>query len=548
MEIFSVESLSFSYPDAEKTALSDVSFKINRGEFVVLCGKSGCGKTTLLRLLKPELSPFGDKNGRVLFMGNDIDALSTRDSAQKIGFVMQNPDSQVVTDRVMQELAFGLESLGCDSEEIRRKIAEISNFFGIDSFITSETSQLSGGQKQLLGLASVMVMNPEVIILDEPSSQLDPISTDSFFSILRRINEHFGTTVILCEHRLEECFAMADKVICLEDGYVKFVESPKKASEMLFKTDMRKALPSAVRIFGDKANEVEMPITVKEGRAFLREKFKDSVAKITPYENQNCNAIELKDVWFRYEKSAPDILKGLDFSVRQGDIVCVLGSNGTGKSTLLKVISKLAKPYKCKAKILDKPISSYKSNSLYNGVISVLFQDARTVFTADTVIENYRQSCKAFNLDSDKTIKNISELLSIGHLLERHPLDLSGGELQKCALGRVLISDPKILLLDEPTKGIDAFSKAEIGKLLKELSSRGMTIVVVTHDVEFSAEYADMCCMLFDGQIVSTAPPVQFFSANNFYTTPACTIAKGVIKNAVTVSAVRGCLSEVSKP
>ncbi len=545
MEIFTVKNLNFSYPNSETPVLNSCSFSVNKGEFVLLCGMNGCGKTTLLRLLKPEISPFGDLSGDILFNGSPLSGLSLRESAEKIGFVMQNPNSQVVTDSVMQELAFGLENLGISADEIRRKIAEISNFFGIDNWISRKTFELSGGQKQILSLASVLIMNPDVIILDEPSAQLDPVSADNFFSLLRRINRRFGTTIILCEHRLEDCFSMADKVIYLENGQIMFVENPQIAGEKLYKTPMKLSLPSSVRIFGDKVSEGKLPLNVKDGREFLRENCGESSVEITEFDSNGDDVVNLKDIWFRYEKNSDDVLNGVNLKVKKGEILSILGGNGAGKTTLLKVVSKLLKPYACKGKILDRDYKSYKSNSLYNGVISVLSQEPQSLFCSKKVRLDYEQSCKAFDLDKNVAIPKIAKQLGIENLLDRHPMDLSGGEIQKCALGRILISSPKILLLDEPTKGLDAFSKAEIGKILKNLSRDGITIVIVTHDVDFSAEYSDECCLLFRGEIVSWDCPQRFFSENQFYTTPARIISKEKISNAVTVEQVRKCIGVV---
>lgn len=529
MEIFRVENLSFSYPDAEKKAVDGVTFCVNKGDLVVLCSKSGGGKTTLLRLLKPELSPFGEKSGEVFFDG---EALSEKNSS-KIGFVLQNPDTQVVTDKVMHELAFGLENMGVAPVEIRRRIAEMASFFGIDDWFSKETSQLSGGQKQILSLASVMVMRPDVLILDEPSSQLDPVSTENFFNTLRRINEQFGTTIILSEHRLEECFSMADKVLYLDNGRLTFEGEPQTACKVLYKTDMRLALPSASRIFGGENSLEKLPITVKEGREILLGNYKKSEAELEARDICNENSIEIKDLWFRYEKGSADILKGLELEVKKGEICCVLGGNGAGKTTLLNVISKLSKAYHGSVRLMGKKISDYKGNSLYNGEVGLLPQNPKNVFSSKTVRADFEESCKALNKDK-KIIEEISQLLSVSHLLDKHPFDLSGGEIQKCALGRVLISDPEILLLDEATKGLDAFSKAEIGRIIKELSDKGKTVVIVTHDTEFSAEFSDNCCLLFDGEIVAKDVPQRFFTENYFYTTSSASIARDVVKNAVT--------------
>lgn len=533
MEIFRVENLSFSYPDADKKALSEVSFCVNKGEFVVLCSKSGGGKTTLLRQLKPELTPFGEKSGEIYFNGAKL----SKDNSSEIGFVLQNPETQVVTDKVISELAFGLENYGVEPSEIRRRIAEMSSFFGIDSWISKQTSQLSGGQKQILSLASVMVMRPQVIILDEPSSQLDPVSTENFFNTLRRINQQFATTIILSEHRLEECFSMADKVLYLEEGRLVLNAKPEIACKELYKTDMRVALPSASKIFGGETFLEKLPLTVREGREIILSGYKKTEAKLVEREISSENAVLIKDLWFRYEKNTPDILKGVELEVKKGEICCVLGGNGAGKTTLLNVISKLSKAYHGTVKLFGKKITDFKGNSIYKGTVGVLPQNPKNLFSSKTVREDFVESCKALG-KNEEIIEEIAVKLSFENLLDRHPLDLSGGEIQKCALGRVLISDPEILLLDEATKGLDAFSKKEIGGILKSLSESGKTIVFVTHDTEFSAEFADSCCLLFDGEIVSKDIPQRFFSQNYFYTTSSASISRDVVKNAVTPSQV----------
>ena len=534
MEIFRVKNLSFSYPEADKKALDDVNFSVNSGEFITLCGKSGSSKTTLLKLLKPQLSPKGDKNGEILYKGNDLYTTENAVTATKIGYVMQNTETQIVCDTVIKELAFGLENMCANPFEIKRRIAEISAFFGIEEWVLKNTNELSGGQKQIVSLASVLVMNPEVIILDEPTSQLDPVATDTFFSLLEKINRQFGITIILSEHNLEQCFPMSDRVIFLDEGKIVCDDTPKNACRKILKTDLKKALPSATRIF---ENENNLPISVREGREIILGGYEKTTCPIVEKQNDNEEIISLKDVWFRYEKNGKDVLKGLDLSVKKGEILAILGSNGSGKTTLLNVISKLRKAYKGSVKLKNTAISSYKGNSLYRGIVGFLPQNPKTVFSNDTVREDFLESCKVLSKD-ESVIDEISKKLSISHLLDRHPFDLSGGEIQKCALGRVMISNPEILLLDEPTKGLDAFYKSELSEIFTKLSEEGKTILIVTHDLEFSANTAHSCAMLFDGEIVCKDTPQKFFYENYFYTTSCASIAKDVVKNAVTVSQV----------
>ncbi|HOO26313.1 MAG TPA: ATP-binding cassette domain-containing protein, partial [Clostridiales bacterium] len=349
MEIFRVENLSFKYPQAKSKALDGLNFSVESGEFVTLCGQSGCGKTTLLRLLKPELSPHGEKEGAVFYRGGALEDFDRADTAAEIGFVLQQPESQIVTDRVWHELAFGLENLGLPTEVIRRRVGEMAGFFGIEEWFNKDVEELSGGQKQLLNLASVMVMQPKVLILDEPTSQLDPIAAADFIYTLQRLNRELGLTVILSEHRLEDVFPVADRVMVMDEGKIAAFDNPRKIASALKKADtdhpMLKALPCAVRIFDSLKSKGDSPLTVKEGRLFLEENYKSDTKELPAEKPEGSDeyAAKLKDVWFRYEKNTPDVLRGLNLSVKVGEHYCILGGNGTGKTTSLNVLSGLNK-------------------------------------------------------------------------------------------------------------------------------------------------------------------------------------------------------------
>lgn len=545
MEIFRVENLSFAYPDAVENALSDVSFTVNSGEIVLLCGKSASSKTTLLKLLKPQLSPKGKMSGKIFFMNTPLEELSQSDLAQKIGFVMQSPDAQTVCDTALAELSFGLESVGAPSELIRRRVAETVAFFGIDGWLDRRVCELSGGMKQLLGLASVMTMQPDVIIFDEPTAQLDPVSTENFFDILRKINRRFGTTVIISEHNLEECFQLADKVIFLENGRASAIGRPEIAAEKILKTDMKSALPASAVIFEDTADNI--PLNVREARQILSEGFCCEVCKINKRKLSEEQAVSLKNVWFRYEKNSKDVLKGISLTVNRGEICTVVGTNGSGKTTLMSVIAKLSKAYRGEVCVFGKKLSEYKSRELYNGCLAYLPQNPKRVFTESSVKADIEESCKALGV-SFETAVDICRMFKVEHLLEKHPNDLSGGELQKCALAKVLISKPKILLLDEPTKALDGFYKSALCENLKRLSREGITIITVTHDLAFASEISDKCCLLFDGEITSQGNPQEFFSENYFYTTPSACISRGIIENAVTPEQVKKSLVKKKEP
>lgn len=547
MEILSIKDLTFSYPNKENFALQNVNLSINSGDFVVVCGQSGSGKTTLLRMLKKEIAPHGEKQGAVYYKGEDVEKLDDKISAQKIGFVFQKPDQQIVTDKVWHELAFGLESLGYDSDYIRLRVGEMANYFGITSLFRKKTTELSGGQKQLMNLASVMAMSPDVIILDEPTSQLDPITANDFITTLKKINDELGLTVIIIEHRLQEVFPIADKVAVMEDGKVICYDTPRYVCEKLSNHPMSQGFPSAVRIWQKSGSKGECPLTVKEGRNFINSNFSERKLPLRNTIPNTEDIITLKDVFFRYEKGGNDILSGTNLSIKKGEHFCILGGNGSGKTTTLKILAGLLKPYRGKV-IIDNNKMTKKTTADFNRLgVAMLPQNPESVFLKSRVIDDYTELCKIKGIEKsayEDKINSVAEKLGIKDLLENHPYDLSGGEIQKCALGKVLISEPKILLLDEPTKGVDAYSKIALSKILQEIKSGGVTIITVTHDVEFASIVADRCGLFFDGEVLSSLVPQEFFSKNNFYTTASSRISRDKFVNAVTVDDVVSLIKE----
>lgn len=525
MEKIKIKNLIFSYPNSEKKALDDINLTVNQGEFVTICGKSGCGKSTLLRHLKPILTPHGKTSGEIYFDGKSIYDLSDREQAENIGFVMQNPDNQIVTDKVWHELVFGLESLGINSAEIRSKAAEMASFFGIQNWFYENVANLSGGQKQILNLASVMIMNPTLLLLDEPSSQLDPIAAHDFFTMLERINTELGVTIILSEHNLSEVFPLSDKVVVMEDGKITTENTPYKIGEELKQNSMFAALPTPTKIYYSLGNNSgNCPITIRDGHKWLEKQQINEHFEFKSEKNRiNTEPIlELKDVWFRYEKNSDDILKGLSFKVHENEFYAIVGGNGVGKSTALSVISKINKPYRGKVFIND------------DTKVAVMPQNPQSLFLKKSVLEELYDA--VFDVEKEKRkneIEYVIKLCELDNLLENHPYDLSGGEQQRVALAKMLLRKPDLLVLDEPTKGLDACFKRKLATILKSLQKNGMTVLMVTHDIEFCAEYADICAMFFDGKIVSEAPPRKFFAENNFYTTSAKRMADGIIENAV---------------
>lgn len=541
MEHFKIENLSFSYPTSkDKKSLDNVSLKTEKGEYIVLCGKSGSGKTTLLRHLKTVLTPHGKITGEIYFNGIPLSDVDNREQSSKIGYVMQNPDDQIVTDKVWHELAFGLESLGCDRKTMRSRVAEMACYFGIQDWFHRDVAVLSGGQKQLLNLASIMAMQPEVLILDEPTSQLDPIAASDFLNTVRKINTELGTTVIITEHRLEDIFPYADRAIVMDNGKIIADDTPGNIGKLLFEQSnpMFTAMPTPVRVFYNANGNGDCPLTVREGRAWLNKEF-ESEPKIKEIP---CNSIEeyienpalsLKELWFRYEKDTPDILRGVTMDIPSGSISAIVGGNGAGKSTTLKAICGICKPYRGKIKVFGKPVNKFKSGELFKNCISMLPQDPKSLFVKNTVCEELEEMTK----DKNK-ISEVAEICQIKDLMNNHPYDLSGGEQQRTALAKVLLTEPKILLLDEPTKGMDSFFKETFADILNKLKKQGIAILMVSHDVEFCARYADRVSMFFDGQVLTTDTPQKFFGGNSFYTTAANRMSKHVFTNAVTAENV----------
>lgn len=542
MSLYEIKGLTFAYPDiiSERDdiyldpCLNDINITIEQGEFVVVAGGSGSGKTTLLRQLKPVLTPRGKREGAITFAGQELSQMDEKMQTQKIGFVMQDVDAQLVTDKVWHELAFGLESLGLPTETIRKRVAEMCSFFGLNSIFHKKVNELSGGQKQLVNLASVLALSPDVVILDEPASQLDPMAARDFFRCLERINRELGITIIITEHRLEELWAMCDRFILLDHGMVLYDGTIQEGVHTLYETVPSIELPAACRIALGLQEKEQVPVTVTDGRNWLvrYDRGHEQCGEVTTrmYKGEH-KIIEIKDVFFRYDQMEHDVLHGLNLSVYEGEILAINGSNGCGKSTLLSLIAGAGIPYRGRIRI-EK-----------GKKVGLLPQDPKLLFTASTVrgelgIEKNSNGAVAQDKTGQSSRYRIAELCGLTKLLERHPYDLSGGEQQRLGLARVLIGMPDVILMDEPTKGMDAEFKQTFAEILRKLQMQGCTIVIVSHDIEFCAQTADQVCLIFDGETAVVNGVTEYFTGNEFYTTAAARIARGVVDHAVTVEDV----------
>ncbi len=528
METLAIGHLTFAYPEHRENALEDISLTVHPGEFLVLCGPSGCGKSTLLRQLKTVMAPHGRRTGEILFEGQPLDSLDHRSQSARIGFVQQSPDDQIVTDKVWHELAFGLESLGYDTPIIRKRVAEMASFFGIEGWFYKDVTELSGGQKQLLNLASIMAMQPSLLILDEPTSQLDPIAAADFLATIGKINRELGTTILLTEHRLEEVFPFATRVAVLDKGRLLCTGTPEQVGRELKDRDhgMFLAMPAAMRVWAAVENDLVCPVTVRDGRNWVLEHMADKPAQPLPAtvgHTYGPTVIRAEELWFRYEQDTPDVVRGLSMEVRQGEFMALLGGNGTGKTTSLKLLAGLRKPY--------------RGTVTMTGSVGVLPQNPQALFVKKTVREDLFEIFRGRHIpkgQQEAKAARVVQLCRLSELLDRHPYDLSGGEQQRAALAKVLLLDPEILLLDEPTKGLDAEFKQDLAQILQVLLCRGVTILMISHDIEFCARYAHRCALSFDGTIVTDACPRDFFAGNNFYTTSANRMARTLEPHAVT--------------
>ena len=576
--IFDIEKFSFAYPDGNDEsgrtylpdALRDAELHVRQGEFVVILGRSGCGKTTLLRHLKPSVTPVGKKKGQILFDGKDICSLDDRAAASQIGYVWQDVNAQLVTDKVWHELAFGLESLGYDNGYVRRRVAEMGSFFGLGDIFHRKVMELSGGQKQLVNLASVMAMSPKVLILDEPTSQLDPIAANDFINSLVRINRELGTTIIMTEHRLEDVLPVCSRSVVMEGGRIIYDGDVRGFAESIRAQKIDRGLylsmPASIQIYMGLEKDTcnQLPLTVPDARGWLSDydrKFRENGGAPVVPEIQNRGADEdvngsgnqadnaavdkgdkkrgavngqkdagcreehpvvcsLDEVSFRYERNTGDVLRQVSLDIYANEILMINGSNGCGKSTMLSLIANLYSPYSGKLHI---------AKNLRTGMLP---QNPELLFTRRSVRD------ELIDAKDRQQLAEIVRFCRLEELLDRHPYDLSGGEKQRLGLAKVLIADPDILLMDEPTKGLDNGFKMQLADMLRKLQKRGKTIVVVSHDIEFCAVAGDRVALLFDGEVAMVGDVRSYMSDNNFFTTAASRISRNILDGAVTVREV----------
>lgn len=515
MALLTLENIAFRYE--QQQILTAIHTTIHRGEFITIFGPTGSGKSTLLKLLKPELQLDGHMSGSIFYNGEPL----TEKNSVTIGYMLQNPNEQFIMETVWQELAFGLENLALPQADIQQRIAEVVHFFGLQSLFYARMHTLSGGQKQLVNLAAILAMRPDVLLLDEPTSQLDPIAATEFIQLLRKVNEELGITVIVVEHRLEELMTISDRMLYIEHGKLLYDAPPNEIGSYLRQHPMLQALSAATQLYCQLEDGTQTPVTIRDGMRYVAQYEPRAVAERLPTPYRPFLVADM--IYFRYTRNSEDIVQQLNVTIGEGEIFSIVGGNGVGKSTLLELLSGHRPVYKGRISINGIPIRN-------SDVVSALLpQNPQALFTKMTIREELLHAA------AEPEVMQLCERLQLIHLLDRHPLDVSGGEQQQIALVKLLLLKPDLLLLDEPTKGVDSVAKAAMIQLLQELSGH-MTIVIVTHDLEFAAAVSNRCSMLFHKQLVAIQTPQQFFTSNQFYTTAASRIARHTFPGAVTLS------------
>ena len=606
MALIEFNNFSFAYMNSDGTesevkSLDNINLEIDYGDFVLLCGPSGCGKTTLLTNLKKELMPAGRRSGEIKFNRTRIIDMDEISSACDIGYLFQNPDSQIVTDTVIQEIAFPLENIGLPTEEIRNRISEIVAFFGINDILHKNVNELSGGQKQLVNLCSLLVLRPQVLLLDEPMSQLDPIASYEFLSIVRRLNEEFSITVIMSEHKADSIFPFIDKAVFLKEGKIEFVDNAHNiCSEVIDDEIFENYLPAVTKIYNSLSVKypslikLNTPLSIREGRRCLNT-IHDDLIKISNDENNSDNLgsinlsitnkkyhsqeksgildkisiggnknalISMNGIYFAYEKGKL-ILKNVDFELKKGDFVSLIGGNGVGKSTFLQLLVGILKPIKGKVKykkgiklayVHQNPMIHFSKDNVKEEFLesileSNLLNNNSVGFNKETYDNLLKMSNEEFiesdvlnGLEFDSIefkFKELIEFFDICDLIDKHPYDCSGGEQQKIVIVKALLKNADVLVLDEPTKGLDPISSKNLANILNSLRDNGITILMTSHDLDFVANNCKRCLMLFDKDIQIDDDPKVIFAENNFYTTFVNRMVKDYVPEIVTLDDLR---------
>lgn len=554
MQDIKIKNLNYFYPEMKTPALKNINIEIPEGQFVLIVGGSGSGKSTLIRAIAGLVPQFygGFCSGEIYLGNQEIGQIDRRSLVQKIGIVFQDPESQLVMTSVEEEIAFGLENLQLPNSLMKRRIMEVTSALALSDYSNSFIPELSGGQKQKTALGAVLAMQPDIILLDEPTSQLDPIAGEDILTMIRRLNEENGITVILTEQRLERCFHLADRVLVMDKGEIIFDHySPKEIAKWAVKNETP-FIPPLAKLFA-KAGYDEIPTTVKQGRKILKSyinKIEYHKTLLSDYDKSNSediehnNVVEVDNIWFTYP-NGKEVLKDINFSIKSGEFIVVMGENGGGKTTLLKHINGLLKPSRGKVRVMNKDTKKISFEEL-TSIVGYLSQNPNDYLFLPSVEEEVFFTMKNLGITDDGVIDDVLEKLEIVSLRDKNPRDLSTGERQRVALASILVTNPKLLLLDEPTRGLDYQLKERLGEILLRLKTEGTAIFMVTHDVEFAAEYADKIILIDNGSIIASGSKYKILTNSTFYSPQVSKLFHNIVDNVVKIQQGEEILKKLS--
>ncbi|HEY5576572.1 MAG TPA: energy-coupling factor transporter ATPase [Clostridiaceae bacterium] len=543
-----IEGLSYSYPEEKVNVLDDINVRIGSGEVVFVCGDSGSGKTTLGKCITGAVPGFygGTMKGSVTVNGIEISRMKHSERASEITMVFQDPERQLLMSKVHREIAFGLENIGVETSHIKRRVWESMQFCNILDLWDREIRTLSGGQKQKVAVAAAIAYMPKCIIFDEPTSQLDPLAAEEIIALIGKINRELGTTAVIIEQRVERCFEISDKILLLDKGRVCFYGSREEFYSMEGR-DWSRYLPVHLRI-AKHAGAVEMPASIKETRRLISAISEGAAAqpynedsKRLDYDLRGNKEEQLRIKGLSVGYGSGEVIRKLDCSVCRGDFVGIFGPNGAGKSTLLKAVTGLLK-YRGSITVEGSEVSRYRNREI-GKVFGYVSQNPNDYISKDTVYDELRFTLDNYGITDYSSIEEVLKELDLEGVRDKNPRDLSGGERQRVAIASVLVNKPSILLLDEPTRGLDSQLKLQLGKLLAKLNSEGMTIILVTHDIEFASEFCERYLLLFSGEIISSGTREEVMRDGIFYTTAANKIFRDIAPDIFTVSQAKGWLS-----
>ncbi|MFX0547703.1 ABC transporter ATP-binding protein [Hathewaya histolytica] len=524
MEVINIENVTFNYPECSESAIKDINLKVNEGELVLIVGPSGCGKSTLIRLINRLVPSYcgGTIIGNVYLKGKNIEDMAPLEIVKQVGMVYQHPEKQIILQDIEREIAFGLENLNTDIDSMKRNVAEVISLLGLNDIKNKQTDEVSGGQKQRIAIASVLSMDPDIILFDEPISQLDPIGAEEVLNSIKKLNAEMGKTVILVEQRLDKCFSMADRIIFMEEGNIIGEGKPRNIPENINK---KYHLPSLTYLFKSSGRK-DHPVDLKEARQSIEGIKIDKLNSSNTLSSKE-PIMEVKKLKFSYSKGE-EILKDISFNLNRGEVLTVMGENGAGKSTLFKIITGLMEGYKGNIYIKGKNIRKMKEEKLkYVGYLS---QNPNDYFGRENVFEEVGYTLKNIGEYNKDKIEEVLHLLNINHLRNKNPRDLSGGEKQRVAIACTLVTDPEILILDEPTRGMDSLAKENLGDIINTLKNKGKSIVLVTHDTNFSGDYSDRVMLLFHGQIIAIGNAEHILCESIYYSPQVSRLFKNKCK------------------